>query len=170
MAEVYEAKMVRIGSERHKRRRSRIILYNLGRSWDQNAGSSSKRSLITPRQPLYEHPTQMCWWLPSEIHVSFLTANFTLNPAIKEIIHLDSLITVLSIKLGSVLCRKLPAFHAFNRSDYTPDYSYKGKIRPLNILGKIIKLCFVFEGLLELWSYVPDDSYYMLSWVFFQWV
>ncbi|KZR97548.1 Uncharacterized protein APZ42_007508, partial [Daphnia magna] len=43
-------------------------------------------------------------------------------------------ITTLSLKLGPALCKALPGFHAFTGSDYTPAFSYKGKVRPLQIL------------------------------------
>ncbi|KAI9550660.1 hypothetical protein GHT06_005149 [Daphnia sinensis] len=45
-------------------------------------------------------------------------------------------ITSLSMKLGSTLCKALSGFHAFTGSDYTPAFSYKGKVRPLKILEK----------------------------------
>lgn len=45
-------------------------------------------------------------------------------------------ITSLSAKLGPTLCKALPGFHAFTGSDYTPSFSYKGKVRPLKILEK----------------------------------
>ena len=39
-------------------------------------------------------------------------------------------------KLGSKLCKALPAFHAFTGCDYTACFSRKGKVRPFKLLEK----------------------------------
>ena len=42
----------------------------------------------------------------------------------------------LSMKLGDVFCRSLPAYHAFTGCDYTAAFSRKGKVQPFKLLEK----------------------------------
>ena len=42
----------------------------------------------------------------------------------------------LFLKLGDVLCKSLPAYHAFTGCDYTASFSRKGKIQPFKLLEK----------------------------------
>lgn len=47
-------------------------------------------------------------------------------------------------KLGSSMCKSLPAFHSLTGCDYTASFSRKGKLKPLGILKKDQKLQEVF--------------------------
>ena len=42
----------------------------------------------------------------------------------------------LSMKMGDVFCRSLPAYHAFTGCDYTAAFSRKGKVQPFKLLEK----------------------------------
>ena len=42
----------------------------------------------------------------------------------------------LSMKLGDVFCRSLPAYHACTGCDYTAAFSRKGKAEPFKLLEK----------------------------------
>lgn len=42
-------------------------------------------------------------------------------------------------KIGEILCKSLPAYHAFSGCDYTASFSRKGKVRPLKILENDVK-------------------------------
>ena len=49
--------------------------------------------------------------------------------------------------IGSKVSKALPALHAFTGCDYTSSFSRKGKIRPLKMLEKNVKLQDTFAGL-----------------------
>lgn len=57
--------------------------------------------------------------------------------------------TDLAQKLGSTLCRGLPAFHAFTGCDYTAAFFLKGKTKPFKLFSKNETYQNVFASLLD---------------------
>ncbi|XP_049318490.1 uncharacterized protein LOC125780337 isoform X2 [Bactrocera dorsalis] len=57
--------------------------------------------------------------------------------------------TELALKLGSKLCRSLPAFHAFTGCDYTAAFYNKGKVKPYKLFSKNEKYQTVFSSLTD---------------------
>jgi hypothetical protein len=146
--------MVRIGAEKscffvqsakrepHKRRRSRIMLSYSRRSLFtlQNACSRSKRSLPRDSRCSTSDTDELVIALGNSYKFPDCKLQLEVGPQrINSLRFID--ITSLSIKLGPVLCRALPGFHAFTGSDYTQVFYYKGKISPLKILEKRMDTC-----------------------------
>ena len=58
-------------------------------------------------------------------------------------------ITDIANTLGPQLCASLPAFHAYSGCDYTSAFVRKGKVRPLKLLEKDIRIQEAFSQLAD---------------------
>ncbi|CAH1101840.1 unnamed protein product [Psylliodes chrysocephalus] len=64
--------------------------------------------------------------------------------------HLDCInCTNLALKLGSKLCRSLPAFHAFTNFDYMAAFYNKGKVKPFRLFLRKERYQTVFASLTD---------------------
>lgn len=87
-----------------------------------------------------------------------LGCNSKINPSVKTWLEVgvqtnnsQRYISINSIhaKIGDILCKSLPAYHAFSGCDYTASFSRKGKVRPLKILENDVKAQHAFIELGE---------------------
>lgn len=66
--------------------------------------------------------------------------------------------TQLAAKLGPIVCRAFPAFHAFTGCDYSAAFYNKGKVRPFKIFFNNNKFQTVFASLTDVTDVFDDEN------------